>query len=172
MHQGDPCAPALFSVATQGTLDLAKEYPAQQQVWYHDGGAIYGPAELVEATLRLLESRLRSKGLFPNKLKCELYRGPSAADKTLEECIHHPQERDSWCYLGVPVAGGSPKSLVKVRANIDGALEGISVFGKKYSAEALQLLRTIASACKVEFVLQAPRRARSPRILPPTAHCA
>jgi hypothetical protein len=149
-------APALFSVAIHDVLEeLSREHPGLCQVWYLDDGVLYGPPEIVEQALRLLELRLRDKGLILNRLKCELYKGQAVLAKKLEDLIPHPEETDEWCYLGVPVSEETDLSVAKIQKRTEAVLRGVAELGNTFPAQALQLLRLCASACKVEFALQA-----------------
>ena len=68
VQQGDPCAPALFSVAIHDILEeLSRKFPSLQQVWYLDDGVLFATPDVVESALSFLEQRLRSKGLTLNQ---------------------------------------------------------------------------------------------------------
>jgi len=118
VQQGDPCAPALFSAGIHGALeDIAHRYPVIRQVWYLDDDALFGPP---------------LRGLRLNRSKCELYRGPAADAKQIESLLPHPEDFDSWCYLGVPVAETTSLSSATVIARFDAMITGVTTLNQRF----------------------------------------
>ena len=116
---------------------------------------LFGPPSAVEAALGSLESSLSLRGLRLNRSKCELYRGPAADAKQIESLLPHPEDFDSWCYLGVPVAETTSLSSATVIARFDAMISGVTTLSQRFPSQALQLLRVSMGACRVEFFLQA-----------------
>ena len=80
-HQGDPCAPAFFSITIQPLVDFCNEPASQWSLWYLDDGHLVGPRAQLSSFLPLLEAKAAELGLVLNRSKCSaLFIDPPAVD--------------------------------------------------------------------------------------------
>ena len=90
-----------------------------------------------------------------NTQKCEWYSHNSPPPPDFATKFTTPSEEEKWSYLGVPAGNPDTEALAETRQRLTQVLAGITALGKSHPAQALQLLRASASACRVEFALQA-----------------
>ena len=70
VHQGDPLAPFLFSLAEQ---DLIESCSSELKIFYLDDGTLAGDVKTVLSDYQLIQNAATTLGLKINPSKCELY---------------------------------------------------------------------------------------------------
>ena len=153
VQQGDPLAPLLFSVGLHLVLEELLAIPELRQIWFLDDGILRGKAPAVRLAFAQLQEKLASIGLSINPSKCELYGCDRTTTMEGFESVPPIFNHDMWTYLGSPLCEETEFALETVLARVSNAAKSIGIMSATHPAQALQLLRVTAGACKVEVDL-------------------
>ena len=88
LQQGDPCGPAVFSLAIDSAV---REINAKFNAWYLDDGSIGGDIDTVCNDLQQIIPALSARGLVVNPTKCEIILSKSCDQhhqRTISERLH------------------------------------------------------------------------------------
>ena len=153
VQQGDPLAPLLFALGLHEAIQPCAAARGVLQQWFLDDGGLRGAFPALEDALRALVPALRGIGLEVNQKKCELYSPVQPPHGVLAQ-IAFLADRDQWSYLGVPLAEQSHAAFGGVTRRLEALSEGIRQLAATHPRQALQLLRSLMGACRVEYLLQ------------------
>ena len=115
VQQGDPLAPALFSLGLHGVIEQLSAIPALRQMWFLDDGLLRGRSQQVLPALTIMTKELAKINLHVNRQKCEIYCQNNSTPAGFGS-IPVVRDRDAWSYLGTPFCEQTPKALEPVCA--------------------------------------------------------
>ena len=101
-----------------------------------------------------LQHHLRTIDQVVNPSKCEIYTNDPANVPSALRAIPVVPNRDAWSYLGTPLLEQTFASVQAAANRVKQSADAIAAFATYCPAQALQLLRATAGACKVEYLLQ------------------
>lgn len=156
-QQGDPCAPASFSI---GLMKLSHSLKSSLNSWFLDDGVIGDVFSVILQDIRRILAFSNESGLSVNPAKCEVYfinTPPDAKEKMLEELNDmlpgiKVLDDESFNLLGAPIMKeGISESLAK-------GLETVKTLCKRLPLldihPSLRLLRSSLSAPRFLYLLR------------------
>ena len=161
-QQGDPLGPLYFCLAIKDVLDSLR---SEFVVGYLDDVTIGGRADTVVEDFAMIESVCKSKGLFLNRLKCEVV-GLSNETRTLfhSNNIELPEtNRPDLVLLGSPLFHGNVlDSALCDKSNVLRLLAGrLSLMP---AHDALYLLRNVLATPRLMYLLRTAPCSDSPKL--------
>jgi hypothetical protein len=162
-HQGDPPAPALFSLvlakAVRTAMATDEEFGKLLRMFFLDDGVLGGPSKLVARMIAALDAAGRPRGLQMNPRKCEVIGAPSAR-ALLEELFQGVAQFtpwDSWSLLGVP-CGNAESQQAAMDTVVRNAIRRTGLVrqvGLEHPHLGYALLRQCCGFCLVNYHMRA-----------------
>jgi hypothetical protein len=154
-HQGCPCSPLFFGVATFEAAKLSLGEGIDWAHWYLDDGALAGSFSSLDATVNAVESAARSIGLRLNRAKCcVLFNDEPPSDCLLRGIPRHDRSKATRI-LGTPLGDVEQcKGWVdcQVINPLQRALDRLENLADPQAASLI--LRQCLSACKGNWILR------------------
>ena len=167
VQQGDPLAPLLFSLGLHEAVEACAEVRDILQQWFLDDGCLRGKFQSLAEALRVLVPALRTVGLEVNEKKCELYSLEQPPAGALPG-IPFVADRDSWSYLGVPLAEQSSAAFQGVTRRHSGVLR---LCRKAFAAWLMPTQGKHSSFCALRWDVPCGILASEPPVVSSSVRC-
>ena len=171
LQQGDPCGPAVFSIAVDAA---AREARSDFNSWYLDDATIGGDIQSVCQDLKRVIPALSSIGLEVNPSKCEILLAQTSTGVTGEEHVRKLHQlipgavitpASEARILGAPVTDGAAEAVMATKHEDFGRMVGRLQYIDQHSA--LFLLRNCIWIPKLQYLLRAAPFYRQSDLLKP-----
>ena len=140
VQQGDPLAPALFSIGLHADIERLFAIHTLRQIWFLDEWLLRGKPQLVANALAKLRSWQRST--CKHAQKCELYLAPTSNAPEGFGNIPVVRDIDAWSYLGTLLCEQTAKAMSAAYARVKQATAKIAAFAKTHPKQPFHSLAT------------------------------